>query len=91
MMAQTEKRFPLIPSGPNPLGDHSKREKRRQHVSDALDQPNEPDVELHRCHCGAPIQYEVNRKSGVALVCPEHVPTGCSLHCCLKFGTGWLS
>ena len=53
--------------------DHSKREKRRQHVVELLARPCVP-VAWPLCHCGAPAKYEVDQKSGVTFVRALHVP-----------------
>jgi hypothetical protein len=53
--------------------DHSKREKRRQHVVELLARPGVP-VAWPLCHCAAPAKYQVNRKYNVTFVCAEHVP-----------------
>jgi hypothetical protein len=44
-------------------------------VVQSLERPNGPDrPEPPRCHCGASAKYEVDRKSGVTLVCAQRVP-----------------
>ena len=57
------------------MGDHSKREKRRQHAAESLDRPLWQDFEPPKCRCGAPARYEVNRGAkGIIFVCRKHVP-----------------
>jgi hypothetical protein len=56
------------------LGNYSKRERRRQHILEAMSART---VEAHSqplCHCGAPAKYEVNRPPLVTFVCAKHVP-----------------
>lgn len=48
------------------MGDHSKRDKRLQHVIEAVEQPPETGASvLPLCWCGMPAKYEVNLCSGV--------------------------
>lgn len=57
------------------MGDHSKREKSRQNVIEALDCALASEVRMPRCHCGAPAKYEVNRgTAGIEFYCAEHLP-----------------
>jgi len=55
------------------MGDHSKIERRHQHIRDALDSGPAPQPELPRCHCGAPAWYEINRIDCVDYVCAAHL------------------
>lgn len=63
---------------PTHMGDHSKREKRRQHAIEALERGRQSEVWTPPpCHCGAPATHEINRGSGkVTFVCEKHIPDG---------------